>query len=149
MNRALASGPRPQVRVRDYTRTMTGESGRPLHVWPLRIERRREDGVLVLDLKGRIGATSSPTLRAVLDKVLDEGDRRLVVDLTNVDYISSTGLVTLDAIGSRLTASQGCLVLCGLTDAVRIAFDLAGVGSPVLVERDVPSAIKVALSVWP
>jgi anti-anti-sigma factor len=128
---------------------MTGESGRSLDIWRLRMERQRYESVLVLALKGRIGGASSRSLHDALDEIIGQGHTRVVVDLTEVDYVSSAGLLVLDGAGGRLTAAGGRLVLCGMGDAVRIAFDLAALASPRLVERDRDAAIRNASTIWP
>jgi stage II sporulation protein AA (anti-sigma F factor antagonist) len=127
---------------------MTGESVRSLDVWRLRIEPRHQDGVLVLTISGRLGRASSGELQTELDRLIGEGERRMVVDLEKVDYVSSAGLLAFDATGSRLAASQGCLVLCHLSDAVRTAVELAGPASPFLIERDLQGAVRVASGLW-
>ncbi len=123
---------------------MTGESARSLNIWRLRMERQRFESVLVLTLKGRIGGASSAELRTEFDRIIEEGEKRLVVDLERVDYISSSGLLAFDAVSSRLTAVHGCLVLCGMNDSVRMAFALAGLASPFLIEPDRQGAVRVA-----
>ena len=128
---------------------MTGESARSLDVWRLRIERRRQDAVLVLELRGRIGGASAGELATELEQLIGQGEKRLVLDLEKVDYISSSGLLALDAAGSRLTASRGCLVLCGINDAVRIALDLANLAAPLLIEQNLRSAVQAASALWP
>ena len=123
---------------------MTGESARSLDIWRLRMERQRQESVLVLALKGRIGGASAGALRDALDAIIHQGDTRVVVDLTDVDYISSSGLLALDDAAGRLTSSKGCLVLCGMADAVRIAFELAALASRFLIESDRAAAIRTA-----
>ena len=123
---------------------VTNESGRSLNVWRLRIEHTRQDGVSVLVLSGRLGGASSADLQKELDRIMEQGETRLVVDLENVDYISSSGLLAFDAISRRLTASHGCLVLCGTNDSVRIALALADLASPFLIEPDRQGAVRVA-----
>ena len=49
-----------------------------------------------------------------------------MLDLECVDYISSAGLLALDAVLGRVHVSRAQLVLSGLTEPVRVAFELAG-----------------------
>lgn len=62
----------------------------------LSIERRTEDDVVVLSLTGR--ATIGPDtdrLNEALRRELDAGTRKLVVNLTAVTQVDSSGLATL------------------------------------------------------
>jgi stage II sporulation protein AA (anti-sigma F factor antagonist) len=82
--------------------------------------------VLVLTVAGRLAAASCGELTQALMDAIGTGTRRIVVDLSGVDYISSAGLLALEAVAARMRAEGGALVLCGLTVPVRRALDLAG-----------------------
>jgi len=94
--------------------------------WPLRMAQDRQQGVLVLTLAGRIGQASAGALGDCLESLLAAGERRLVIDLEAVDYVSSAGIVVLEAANARFDAIKGALVLCAVAEPVRIALDLAG-----------------------
>jgi anti-sigma B factor antagonist len=117
--------------------------------WPLRIEEDRCDGVIVLTVTGRLGAASAVPFGAGLAEVLSRGNARVVIDLQGVDYISSAGLAALAAAASLCVRSQGTLVLCGLTDPVRIALDLGGLLAEFPVEPSREQAVaRVAAPSW-
>ena len=56
------------------------------------VEVTAEDGVPVLLIRGELDAYSAPTLDAAVTKVLDGGAARLVLDLSDVGFIDSSGL---------------------------------------------------------
>ena len=106
---------------------MSGTPSRPNHlVWPLSIQVEQARGVTIVVPRGRLGTLSSGELIQALVDVIRTGSRRLVLDLDGVDYISSAGLLALDAVLGRAHVSQAQLVLCGITEPVRVAFELAG-----------------------
>jgi anti-anti-sigma factor len=90
----------------------------------MQIERFITDGVLILAPAGRVDSTTAAALDDALRPASDE--RRLIVDLSGVEYMSSAGLRVLLVVAKRTRASAGQLVLCGLTDPVRQVFELAG-----------------------
>lgn len=90
------------------------------------IQQDRQDGVVVVAPKGRIDSTTSDAVEQALARAFDAGDRRIVVDFSAVDYISSAGLRVLLVMAKRFGGGRGSLVLCGLADPVRQVFDLAG-----------------------
>lgn len=94
--------------------------------WKLDISREIIDGVLVITVAGRLGAESSGLLLETVAGAVSEGHRRIVVDLRGVDYISSPGLLMLDAAAGRLHETGGRLVLCALCEPVRLALELSG-----------------------
>jgi stage II sporulation protein AA (anti-sigma F factor antagonist) len=92
----------------------------------MEIQEGRSGDVLVVAPRGRVDSTTSGDLEARLLDVLGSGQRRLVLDLAGIEYISSAGLRVLLLVAKRLKTAQGDLVLCALTPAVRQVFELAG-----------------------
>jgi len=107
--------------------------------WKLTIHRDSTDGVAVLRVAGRLGSASSGDLVEAVQETVRGGSRRLLLDLTGVDYASSAGLMSLDAICGLVHVAQGTLVVCGLTEPVRLALDLSGLLPNFAVE---PSAAE-------
>lgn len=106
----------------------TSTSGRrpDPRLWRLDLRRECDGGIVIIEVAGRLGAESSGRL---IEGVLPEtqGERpRILLDLAAVDYVSSAGLTALDAIAGRVHSVQGALVVCSLTDAVRLVFELSG-----------------------
>jgi anti-sigma B factor antagonist len=62
------------------------------------------DGIQVFELSGSLDIATSPTVRASLVEASERGDHRLVVDLTSVDFLDSTGLGAL--IGAQRRAKE-------------------------------------------
>jgi anti-anti-sigma factor len=54
--------------------------------------------------------------------------------MAGVDYVSSSGLQVLGAAANSLTAGRGSLVLCCLSEPVRIAIELAGMVDALAIE---------------
>ena len=84
------------------------------------------DGALVVAPRGRIDTTTSDDLEKRLVRHLDLGERRVVVDMGAIEYISSAGLRVLLLVAKRLRNAGGDLVLCALGPPVRQVFELAG-----------------------
>lgn len=59
---------------------------------------------LVFDLVGSLDVATAPTVRASLLEAADRGDHQLVVDLTRVEFLDSTGLGAL--IGAQRRAKE-------------------------------------------
>jgi stage II sporulation protein AA (anti-sigma F factor antagonist) len=92
----------------------------------MQIVDTRAGAALVVAPAGRVDTTTAPALEAHLTALLDRGERRVVLDFSGVDYISSAGLRVMLLVARRLREAHGALVLCALNDAVRQVFELAG-----------------------
>jgi stage II sporulation protein AA (anti-sigma F factor antagonist) len=123
---------------------VNGESAPRGLRWPLRIREVQSDSVVILEVAGRVGHASVDRLATALATITDRGVRGLVVDLAQVDYISSAGLEAIDRAATRLVALGGVLVLCALSESVRIAFDLGGILTRYPVESSRERAIARA-----
>lgn len=91
-------------------------------------ESKRDDAVVV-SVTGRVDATNAGRLEERLLNLVDGGERRLVVDCTHLDYISSAGLRALLVTLKRLKAAGGKMALGSLKDEIREVFDIAGFSS--------------------
>jgi len=100
----------------------------------MEIGEARAQGALVLAPAGRLDSVSSGELERHALARLDAGERRVVVDLAGVEYISSAGLRVLLVMAKRLKPPTGALVLCGMGPGVRTVLELAGFLSLFAVE---------------
>jgi anti-anti-sigma factor len=94
--------------------------------WQMRCRTDVEGDILVLTLTGRLGVESSPRVIEAMAAAVDGGHRRMLVDLGGVDYLSSAGVIALEATAGRVHAVGGRLVLCDVREPVRLALQLAG-----------------------
>ena len=91
------------------------------------IDAREEDDMLRAVLRGELDLATAPRLCAVLDAARAERLRRVVVDLTGVDFCDSTGLRALIGASSELRVSGGRLAIACLPGgAVSRLFDMVG-----------------------
>lgn len=81
---------------------------------------------IILQVKGRIDSSTSPELNKCLMAILDVPKVRLVIDLGQLEYISSAGFRILLLTARRAQEKESRLVLCGLSAKVRQFFDLGG-----------------------
>jgi anti-sigma B factor antagonist len=84
----------------------------------LKVASRTKDGILVIDCSGRIifGEETS-LLRDEVKKVVSE-NKRIVLNLGEVNYIDSGGLGTLVALGTTAQNAGGAIKLTNLTKRV-------------------------------
>jgi anti-anti-sigma factor len=95
-------------------------------LFEVQILQDREGDAAVVAPTGRLDNASAPLLQKALLTVEAAGERRLVVDLAGVDYVSSAGLAVLFALAKRTREHGGSLAICALREQVRRVFDLAG-----------------------
>ena len=77
-----------------------------------RISRVRLGGGVVVEVAGELDVCSSHTLREKLSAAADSGASPLVVDLTELRFIDSTGLGVLVMLWRRLEPEAGLAIIC-------------------------------------
>ena len=111
-------------------------------VWRLEIERETRGETLILALHGRLGTGSAGALiDAVLPEV-EQGRRAILVDLQGIDYMSSAGLIAIDAVAGRIRVAGGELVLCNACDPVRLVLEFGGVLADIPLEPTRESGLE-------
>ena len=84
------------------------------------IKPRRLDDVVILDLSGRITmGEGTLILRDQIQKLLRAGDRKVLLNLADVDYIDSSGLGELVTSFTTVCNQSGQLKLLNLTRRVQ------------------------------
>ena len=90
------------------------------HKMSLKVTTRQADGVTILDLSGRI-VLGEPTalLRDTFQDLITRGQKKVLLNLADVNYIDSSGLGALVSGFTTLTNQQGQLKLLNLTKKVQ------------------------------
>lgn len=89
------------------------------------IQREQREGVELLRLLGRLDAVSAPEAEQAFRDVLSEGSEYVLVDLSEVEYMSSGGIRAMIMFSRGLSSRDGRLKLCGLSPFVKQVFEIS------------------------
>ncbi len=107
------------------------------------ITPRRLDDVVILDLAGRITiGEGTIVLRDRIQRMLEDGERKFLLSLTDVDYIDSSGLGELVSSFTTVRNQEGELKLLGLTRRVRDLMQITKLLTVFDVYDSEPEALK-------
>lgn len=81
---------------------------------------------IILRLEGRLDAATIPILERKINRLIDEHRHHLLLDFTQVDYLSSAGMRLLLTASKKLKAAKGDLVLFSVGEDVMEIIKLAG-----------------------
>ena len=111
---------------------------------PLAVKRTSRDGVELLSVEGEVDIATAPRLLAVLNKAVPEAASSLVIDLTAVGFMDSTGLALLINAHRRLTRRRkGFAVVCP-PGPLRRVFEITDMVDTLRVCSDQESATAAA-----
>ena len=86
----------------------------------MKLNHREDNGVMVIEPKGKImGGPESTELHDLLHDLIDQGKKSVVIDLSKVDWMNSTGLGLLISGLTTLRKSGGELKLANVTDKIQ------------------------------
>jgi anti-sigma B factor antagonist len=103
--------------------------------------QRNEDGILIMDLSGRLDSNTSPEFEEKLLGLIREPETdKVVLDFAGLDYISSAGLRVLLKASREIKDQEGKLVLCNLKDYIREVFEVSGFVSILPISDSVEGA---------
>jgi anti-sigma B factor antagonist len=108
----------------------------------MQVDEKQVDGNLVIGiLEPRLGADKAESFKQTIGRFLAAGNQRLILDLSRVDFIDSSGLGAILAVRKQLANGRE-LVICGATDAVASMFKLTRMDRVFPVYRSLEDALR-------
>lgn len=109
----------------------------------LQATSRQVGNVAVVDFSGRITlGTESAVLRNTIRGLVDQGYRRILLNLADVDYIDSAGIGELISANTTVTRLNGELKLLQLTRRVRDILQITRLFTVFDVQSDEVAAVR-------
>jgi anti-sigma B factor antagonist len=108
----------------------------------MEITEKKQDGVFIFSLQGRLDSNTSPELEKRVFEAIGNGEMNLIIDFEILDYISSAGWRVLLKAAQELKRSNGKIVLCSMKDYIREVFEIAGFSSLLPLVSDMDDALK-------
>ena len=99
----------------------------------MKISETRSGDVIQIKIDGRVDTTTSPQLQNAILQAFQKGSK-LVLDFSDVEYVSSAGLRAL-LIGQKTANSKGgSMTLVNVADAVLQVFKMSGFSGILNIE---------------
>jgi anti-sigma B factor antagonist len=85
---------------------------------------REKEGITILDIEGEIDLYNAPTLKNIINDLINDRKYEIILNLEKVSYIDSSGIGAIISSLSNLKKYQGALKLLNVQSAVRKVFEL-------------------------
>lgn len=96
----------------------------------------------VVKVTGRLDSFTAPKLSDELGKINDENRFKIILDFTDLDFISSAGLrVLIAGLKTCKRYNRGELVVAGLNPSIQSVFELAGFHRIFKIFPDIVTAV--------
>ena len=92
----------------------------------MHISTRETYGVTIVDLDGRLDTSSSGDTGDELVRLVQEGRKKLLLNLEKVEYVSSAGLRAILVAAKLIQTGRGEMRICRPNKAVREVMEVSG-----------------------
>src|SRR5262245_10765028 len=108
------------------------------------INQRRVDDVVIVDLHGQMTLTAeeAPRLLQTIRAIVSEGGRTVLLNLTHVSYVDSTGIGEIAGAYTRVVKEGGSLSLFGVSPRIQELLDTTNLGTVIASFPDEASALR-------
>ncbi len=104
--------------------------------------RQVEPDVTVVELTGHLNLGNElMSLEATVKRVIQEGARKLVIDVTKLDYIDSAGIGMLVACNGQMDRAGGKMRVAGAHSTVAKAFEVVHMDRIMSLDAAVDTAL--------
>jgi anti-anti-sigma factor len=91
----------------------------------LDFEHKDKDGITVVYFFGKMDTRTSPDAEKYVNQLIEEGNKDILMNFEELDFISSTGLRVILATGKKLSGS-GKLTICSPNITVNDVLNMSG-----------------------
>ena len=99
----------------------------------------KEEVCSIVHVSGKIDAITSGDLEEKLLGIIENGEKQIILDLADTEYISSAGLRVLIVVTKHLYDS-GHFCICNASDNVREIIEMAGFNAFMTLYDDLETA---------
>lgn len=97
--------------------------------------KEHDDKHIEAFINGEIDAYTAPQIKAALEKYQNKAGITLRVDLSEVDYMDSTGLGVFVGLFKNLRQYESELILVGLSDRLYRLFEITGLSDIIEIKN--------------
>lgn len=108
----------------------------------MQISIREVDSIPVISISGEVDLYNAKEIKQVLDQKIQEGKYEIVVDVSEVPFMDSSGIGTLVTGMYKLRKYYGGLKVAGISGSVAKVFKLTGMESHLQVYESIEEAIQ-------
>lgn len=99
-----------------------------------------DQGVRTISVRGELDLSTAPELEGPLEEMLESGEGSILIDLSQCEFIDSTGIALIVRAWQRLDSGENgrALVICSHNDQVRRVLEITGLelSIPVHMTRE-------------
>ena len=108
----------------------------------LEVNVNEVNDVVIVKLLGNLDTNTAPDAETEINKWLENGTKKMVINLEKANYVSSAGLRIFLATAKKITASGGVLKLCSANEVVQEILDISGFSTILDIKKTEEEALS-------
>jgi anti-anti-sigma factor len=107
-----------------------------------------EHDVRTISVRGELDLSTAPELEGPLEQALESDEGSVLIDLSNCEFIDSTGIALIVRAWQRLQSGENgrALVICSHNDQVRRVLEITGLELSIPVHSTLDEALAAMAS---
>lgn len=106
----------------------------------LKITLKKDGEKSIASIKGKLDTLTTPEFKKALLRLIDNGERKIILDFSELDFISTDGLSGILVLVRRMKVEKGELSVVVLKGQVKKVLDISGFSSCIPVFDTVTAA---------
>lgn len=99
----------------------------------IKIDWQRKDELLIAVLEGRVDSTNADQFQKMMEAEIEPGDKVLIMDFEQVNYISSAGLRVIVIMAKKFKGPYRKFGICALSDPINKIFKMSGLDKAMTI----------------
>ncbi len=106
------------------------------------LKTERENSFLIITPAGRVDGSNAFDFQTSIDLAVSDDDSAVIMDLSELTYISSAGLRVVLLLAKKLKSQNSNLALCSLASSIKDVFEISGFGKIIPIYSNRTEAIS-------
>ncbi len=98
------------------------------------------DGKTIFSITGRLDTSNYELASEKINARINAGEKELIADLANMDYISSSGLRVFLSVLKKLKSEGGSIILCCIQPKIKEVFEISGFNTLFTITNSIEEA---------
>ncbi len=90
----------------------------------MKITERRESDIAIIKPEGRIDWNTMPIFSDCLNRLIQDGNKKILIDFSDLEYMASSGMRSLITSLKKIEEAGGTMAICSLSSQMEELFNV-------------------------
>lgn len=110
----------------------------------MKLSEEQKGNTKIFTIEGRLDSNTTPSFEEKIYSAIEEGKLYFILDLKNLDYISSTGVRAFIQLHKKLQKEKGILIFLAIPKKIQHILQITGFLPLFTMVETMPEALELA-----